>query len=58
VKVDATIAAETSSSAVLPAEEHSDDPTDVEEEAPVKKVWLADALNCAETLLRIFRTRQ
>jgi hypothetical protein len=51
VKDDATIAAEASSSAVLPVEEHSDDPTDDEEEAPVKKNSLADAINCAETLL-------
>jgi hypothetical protein len=45
----ASIAAEASSSAVLPMEEHSDDPTD-EEVVPVKKVSLAGALNCAETL--------
>jgi hypothetical protein len=32
-------------------EEHSDDPTDDGEEVTVKKVSLADALNCAETLL-------
>jgi hypothetical protein len=51
VKDDATIAAEAPSNAVLPEEEHSDDPTDDEEEVPVKKVSLADALNCAETLL-------
>jgi hypothetical protein len=38
VKDDATIAAEPSSSVVLPVEEHSDDPTDNEEEVPVKKV--------------------
>jgi hypothetical protein len=50
VKDDATIAAETSS-AVLPVEEHSDDPTNDEEEVLVKKISLADALNCAETLL-------
>jgi hypothetical protein len=43
--------AETSSSAVLPVEEHSDDPTDDGQEMPVKKVSLADALNCAETSL-------
>jgi hypothetical protein len=35
----------------VPVEEHSEDPTDDEEEVPVKKVSLADALNCAETLL-------
>jgi hypothetical protein len=51
VKDDAAIAAEASSSAVQPVEEHGDDLTDDEEEAPVKKVSLADALNCAETLL-------
>jgi hypothetical protein len=51
VKDDATIAAEASSSAVLPVAEHSDDPTDDEEEVPVKTVSLADALNCAETVL-------
>jgi hypothetical protein len=51
VKDDAIIAAEASSSAVLPVKEHSDDPTDDEEEVPVKKVSLADTLNCAETLL-------
>jgi hypothetical protein len=51
VKDDTTIAAEASPSAVLPVEEHSDDPTDDEEEGPVKKVSLADVLNCAETLL-------
>jgi hypothetical protein len=51
VKGDANIAAEGSSSAVLSVEEHSDDPTDDEEEVPVKKFSLADALNCAETLL-------
>jgi hypothetical protein len=51
VKDDATIVAKSSSSVVLPVEEHSDDPTDDEEEVPVKKVSLADALNCAETLL-------
>jgi hypothetical protein len=50
VKNDVTIATETSSSTVLPAEEHGDDPTDDEQEVPVKKVWLADAINCAETL--------
>jgi hypothetical protein len=32
-------------------EEHSGDPTEDEEEVPVKKVSLADALNCAETFL-------
>jgi hypothetical protein len=32
-------------------EEHGDDPTDDEEEVPVKQALLADALNCAETLL-------
>jgi hypothetical protein len=32
-------------------EERSDDPTDEEEEVPLKKVSLADALNFAETLL-------
>jgi hypothetical protein len=32
-------------------EEHSDDPMDDEEEVPVKKVLLADPLNCAERLL-------
>jgi hypothetical protein len=37
LKDDATIAAEASLSAVLPVEEHSDDPTDNEEEVPVKK---------------------
>jgi hypothetical protein len=51
LKEDATIAAKASSSAVLRVEEHSDDPTDNEEEVPVKKVSLADTLNCAETLL-------
>jgi hypothetical protein len=51
VKDDANIAAEVSSSAVLPVEEHSDDPTDDEQEAPMKKVLFANALNCAETLL-------
>jgi hypothetical protein len=50
VKDDVTIAADASST-VLPAEKHSDDPTDDEEEAPVKKVSPADALNCADTLL-------
>jgi hypothetical protein len=51
VKDDATTAAEASSSAVLPGEECSDEPTDDEEEVPVKKASPADALNCAETLL-------
>jgi hypothetical protein len=51
VKDDATIAAKLSSSAVLPVEKHSDDPTDDEEKVPVKKLSLADALNYAETLL-------
>jgi hypothetical protein len=51
VKDDTTIAAEASSSAVLPVEEHSDDPTDDKEEVPVKKVSLADVLNCAKTVL-------
>jgi hypothetical protein len=46
VKDDATIAAEASSSVMLPVEEQSDNPTD-----DVKKVSLADALNCAETVL-------
>jgi hypothetical protein len=46
VKDDATIAAEASSSVVLPAEKQSNDPTD-----DVNKVSLADALNCAETVL-------
>jgi hypothetical protein len=36
---------------VLPEEEHSDEPPDDEEELSVKKVTLADAFNCAETLL-------
>jgi hypothetical protein len=54
VKYDATIAAEASSSAVLPVKNiRSDDPTDDEEELPVKNVSLADALNCAETLLEL-----
>jgi hypothetical protein len=53
VKDDATVAAETSSSEVLPAEEHSDDPTDNELEVSLTNVSLADALNCAETLLEI-----
>jgi hypothetical protein len=51
VKDDAIIAAEASSSAVLPVKEHSYDPTDDEEEVPMKKVSLADALNCADMLL-------
>jgi hypothetical protein len=51
VKDDTNIVAEVSSSAVLPVEEHSADPTDDEEEVPVKKVSFANALNCAETLL-------
>jgi hypothetical protein len=51
VKDDTTIAAEASSSAVLPVAEHSNDPTDDEEEVPTKKVSLADALNCAVTWL-------
>jgi hypothetical protein len=51
VKDDVTVAAEASSSAVLSVEEHSDETTDDEVEVPVKKVSLADALNCAETLL-------
>jgi hypothetical protein len=50
VKDDANIAVEASSSAVLPVDEHSDDPTDDKEEVPMKKASLADALNCAETL--------
>jgi hypothetical protein len=52
VKDDTNITAEASSSAVLPVEEHSDEPMYDEEEMPVKKVLLADALNCAETLLK------
>jgi hypothetical protein len=51
VKDDATVAAEASSIAVLPEEEHGDDSTEDEEEVPMKKVSLADALYCAETLL-------
>jgi hypothetical protein len=51
VKDDATIAAEASPSAVLPVEEHTDDATDDEEEVPMKKISLADVLNCAETFL-------
>jgi hypothetical protein len=50
VKDDATIAAKASSSTVLPVEKRGDDPTDGKGEAPVKKVSLADALNCAKTL--------
>jgi hypothetical protein len=57
VNGDATIASEKSSNSVLPVEEHSD-PTDDEEEVSVKKVSLADELNCAETLLEFFRTRE
>jgi hypothetical protein len=53
LKGDATTAGEASSSAALPVEEHGDDPTDDEEEVPVKKVSLADALNCAEILLEL-----
>jgi hypothetical protein len=37
---------------MLPVEEHIDDSTDDEEEVYVKKISLADALNCAETLLK------
>jgi hypothetical protein len=51
VKDKATVAAEAYSSAVLPEEDHSDDPTDDEEEVPVKNISLADALNCVEILL-------
>jgi hypothetical protein len=53
VKDDTTIVAKASSIAVLPVEEHSNDPMDDKEEVPMKKVLLslADALNCAKTLL-------
>jgi hypothetical protein len=58
VKDDATIAAEASSSAVLPVGEHSDDPTDVEEEVPVKKSLAGRRVKLCRNIVRIFITRE
>jgi hypothetical protein len=57
VKGDATIAAEASSSAVLPVEEHGDNPTDDEEEVPVKKGLACRRVKLCRNIVRTFMTR-